>query len=67
MKRVPEPESRPDPDEIYAVRDNLGACDRAGMGPPGRFLPESLCVEIDQLLQLYEAEIRAWSTISELE
>ena len=47
-----------DPDEIFAVRDNLEAAQRLFDGPPSRRIPESMCTEISQLLYLLELAVR---------
>ena len=49
---------RPDLDDIFALRDNLETCRKAEVGPPGRFVPESMCIEIDRILELYESGMR---------
>lgn len=46
-------------DEILAARENLqDALVLQKKGPPGRRVPESLCVEIDKLLHTLELSIR---------
>ncbi len=52
-----------DPDEIFATRENLEAAIRVIGGPASRRLPESLCVEIEQLLYLLELAVRQRSDI----
>lgn len=47
-----------DPDELLAIRENLHAARNTSDGPPARVVPESLCQELETLLQLVEAECR---------
>lgn len=47
-----------DPDELLAIRENLHAARSTADGPPARVVPESLCQEVETLLQLVEAECR---------
>lgn len=47
-----------DPDEIVEIRENLDAAIRENLGPASRRLPESLCVEIEQLLYQLELAVR---------
>lgn len=52
-----------DADEILAVRENLQAAARLADGPPARRVPESMCDEIDQLLQILELLTRKQNEI----
>jgi hypothetical protein len=54
-----------DPDEIFATRENLEAAIRVPDGPASRRIPESLCVEIEQLLYLLELAARQSRNIPE--
>ena len=47
-----------DADEIFAARDNLEAALKLKDGPPARRIPETMCVEISQLLYLLELAVR---------
>lgn len=54
-----------DPDEVFAVRDNLEAALKLSSGPPARRIPESMCIEISQLLYLLELATRRVQEIDE--
>lgn len=47
-----------DADEVLAIRGNLQSARSVADGPPRRCLPESLCLEIETLLELLELEMR---------
>ncbi|MEE4317750.1 MAG: hypothetical protein V2I74_12300 [Erythrobacter sp.] len=54
-----------DPDEILATRENLEAAIKVSDGPASRRIPESLCVEIEQLLHLIELAARQCRDVPE--
>jgi hypothetical protein len=54
-----------DADEIFATRENLEAAIRISEGPAARRIPESLCIEIDQLLYLLELAVRQKQEVSD--
>lgn len=45
-------------DEVLAAVENLEDCLRLTDGPPGRRVPETLCLEIERLLTLFSKELR---------
>lgn len=47
-----------DVSEILAARENLESASRLRDGPAARRIPESMCVEIGQLLYLLELAVR---------
>jgi hypothetical protein len=56
-----------DANEILAVRENLESATRLDGGPCARRIPESMCVEIDQLLYLLELGVRRTQEIGRSE
>lgn len=50
-----------DADVLLAVRENMEAAPRLADGPSARRIPETMCLEIEQVLRLRELTVRQQS------